>query len=160
MGKNLTKNPAVKILLYKFCKIPVIQLRIFLIRKNPCQHGTGFHCFSGYRCIYRIIHKVRGILCALKSSECKVIIPWNHRQHALLFIQIIIMNHRTSITVKITDKIMYHKISDHFFHIHNFLHVLTLVQLPERCYKPVFIFILNFCFGILKNILVTVIFVI
>ena len=138
----------------------MIQFSIFLIVKNPCQHGSVFNTSARNRRINRIIHKTFRITHGLKSAKSKIIIPWYHLHLTVFFIKIIVVNHRTGVTVKIQYEVMHYEITYHAVNIHSFRNIFFAVQFFQCIYQALFITVRNIRFCIVKNIFIAVNFII
>ena len=62
------------------------------------------------------------------------------------------MNYLTCIAVTVTDKVMYHKITDHLIYIHHIFDIFALAELFQRLDKPLLVSSGNVCFGVIKNV--------
>ena len=105
--KEFFKYTAVKIGRYPFGKQRVILRSVFLAVKNPGKHRTRIHRSAGNGRINRIVYEIRSAARGLKAAERQIIVPWNHGKLSVFFIEIIVVNHRTGIAVKVADEIMH-----------------------------------------------------
>ena len=105
------KIATVEILANKLGKILMVKVCVLLIFKNPSNHGSVLDASARNRRVNGIVYEGGCIACRLESPEGKVVIPWYHLHLTVLFIEIIVVNQRAGIAVKIQHKVMNRKVA-------------------------------------------------
>ena len=105
----------------------MIQLRVSVTPKYPCEHWPGIDRAAGYGCVDRIIDKPCGIASGLEGAESQIIIPGNHGELSVFLIQIIVVDHGTGVAVEIEDEIVDYEIADHFVCVNGIFDVFRAI---------------------------------
>ena len=133
----------------------MILFRIFFAGKDPVCHRPAVSAADRLRCIDRIVYSAGGIV-PLKAPESEVVIPRNHGQPAVCFVQIVVMDHTAGIAVTVHREIVDDKVPQHLADVQHFFQIRLLGELFERRDQPGFVLVSHRCFGTVKNGGVTV----
>ena len=131
----------------------VVQRGILLTIKNPIDHGTAVA--AGYRRVNGCVD-LAACVSALEGAVGQVIVPGNHRETALFFVKIVIVNHRSGVAVAVADKIVDHKIAEDLVDIQNALQTLSLAEGFQGGDQPGLVRLGDVRFGVLEDVGVAV----
>ena len=122
--------------------------------ENPGEHGPRVHRAPGRRRVDGIVHQRGGVRGTHKASKGQVVVPGDHGELAVLLIEVVVVDHRAGVAVKIAHKVVYHKVADDLLHVHHFLQVFLGVQLLQAGDEPVLVAVGDVGFSVVKDILV------
>ena len=130
----------------------MIPAEVCLVGEDPGQHGAVFYASAGDGGVDGVIDQALRPVCGLKAAEGQVVVPGQHGEEAVLFIQIIVVDHGTGVAVKIQDEIVGGKIADHAVRVDCLLRVFAVRQLPEGLDQTALVGFGDIRFGIVKEI--------
>ena len=133
----------------------MIKLGILLTCKDPGNHGSVFGIAPRNGRINGIIDQSGGIPHGLKTAEGKIVVPGDHLHLSVFFIKIIVVDHRSGVTVKIEYKIVHRKITDDLFDLHRIRKILTHGKFFKGADQPFLIRLGHLGLGAVKDVLIT-----
>ena len=123
---------------------------VYPVGKDPGQHGAV------------IIAAVNGIVdgrvdraccaVALEGAEGQVVVPGDHAEFAVFFMQVVIVHHAAGIAVAVADKVVHHKIAEHALHLQGVFQIGAAAQVFQRADEALLVGGGNIGFRIVKNI--------
>ena len=113
-------------------KARVIKRKVLFIVENPREHRTGIRRAAGRGRVHGVVHKPGRVRRALEAAEGEVVVPGNHREHAVLLIEVIVVDHGAGVAVEVDHEVVRRKVADDGFHIHGFFDVRVVIEAFER----------------------------
>ena len=115
----------------------MIEGGVFSLGEDPVHHRT-VTAGDAQGGVNIIVDRGGGVA-ALEGAEGKVVVPGDHREDAVLLIEIVIVDHRAGVAVAVDREIVDHKVADHFFDVHRGGQVRFLTKPLQRGDQPLFV---------------------
>ena len=130
-------------------EILVIQLRVLRAAENPVYHRAAVPAVNG------------GVdggvdlaarVAALEGAVGQVVVPGNHGEAALFFVEVVVVNHGAGVAVAVSDEVVNHEVAEDLVHVQDILQAFALAQGLQRGDEPGLVRLCDVGFGVFEDV--------